>query len=319
MDKNLAAAQDLRRHDKAAGNAGLKFASWRALPCAVGHGLYRGAQAVLLLLALHGGAGAAPQVLVAHPVVQGLAQELVRGSSIDVLCVTPPQLPAARHPAFLAGRGLDALQNAARQAEAVVTLRSIWPDDQLYPLARRSNIRIVEIDAAQPLEGDLPGLSLSAGSDALTTQPWLDGNNLARMASIIADALGRLYPSAAGVLHANLQVVQQRLRQLEINSTLALARLPAVSVLVLSPRVQMLALALKLEILACADESSSPQALQNCLQQEKIRLVLHHTLPDAALVQAIQAAGARLLVIPALSGNPVDALEKTVQAVLHAL
>ena len=144
---------------------------------------------VAFLLTLHGSAMAAPQILVAHPVVHGLAQELVRGTSIELVQVTPVQLPPARHPAFLAGRGLEALQKAAVQAEAVLTLRSIWPDDQLYPLARRNNIRIVEIDAAQPVEGDLPGISLSTGDNAINAQPWLDGNNLSRMSGILADAL----------------------------------------------------------------------------------------------------------------------------------
>ena len=196
---------------------------------------------VAFLLTLHGSAMAAPQILVAHPVVHGLAQELVRGTSIELVQVTPVQLPPARHPAFLAGRGLEALQKAAVQAEAVLTLRSIWPDDQLYPLARRNNIRIVEIDAAQPVEGDLPGISLSTGDNAINAQPWLDGNNLSRMSGILADALARLHPPAASVLQANRQAVQGQLQKLAAGSSQRLARLTDLGALVLSRRVHTLA------------------------------------------------------------------------------
>ena len=277
---------------------------------------------VAFLLALHGSAMAAPQILVAHPVVHGLAQELVRGTSIELVRVTPAQLPPARHPAFLAGRGLEALQKAAVQAEAVLTLRSIWPDDQLYPLARRNNIRIVEIDAAQPVEGDLPGISLSTGDNAINAQPWLDGNNLSRMSGILADALARLHPPAASVLQANRQAVQGQLQKLAAGSSQRLARLTDLGALVLSRRVHTLAQALQLEMLPWTnpvDEAQLAPALSARLQQEKARVVLHHTRPDAAVIEAIEANGARLVVIPEFSGNPVEALEKAVQMVLEGL
>ena len=169
----------------------------------------------------------APVVLAAHPVLHGLAQELVRGSRIEIMRVTPADLPASRHPAYLTGRGLEALQSAASQAHAVLTMRSIWPDDQLYPLARRSNIRIVEIDAANPIEGDLPGLTLNqTQGHAIQTQPWLASTNLARMATLIVDALARLHPASAKTLEHNLQKTSQQLQQLEINTSQALASAP---------------------------------------------------------------------------------------------
>ncbi|MDV3059445.1 metal ABC transporter substrate-binding protein, partial [Pseudomonas paracarnis] len=36
-------------------------------------------------------------------------------------------------------------------------------DDPLYPVARRSNIRIVEVDAARPVDGGLPGIAVQPG------------------------------------------------------------------------------------------------------------------------------------------------------------
>ena len=93
-------------------------------------------------------AGAATRVLVAHPVVAALTQTLVQGSGIALLRPVPESLPANRQLAFFTGRGAAGLAQAASQADAVVALRSIWPDDPLFPLARRQNIRLIEIDAA---------------------------------------------------------------------------------------------------------------------------------------------------------------------------
>ena len=265
----------------------------------------------------------APVVLAAHPVLHGLAQELVRGSRIEIVRVTPADLPASRHPAYLTGRGLEALQSAASQAQAVLSMRSIWPDDQLYPLARRSNIRIVEIDTANPIEGDLPGLTLNqTQGHAIQTQPWLASTNLARMATLIVDALARLHPASAKTLEHNLQKTSQQLQQLEINTSQALASAPNLSVVVLSPRLQTLAQALDLEILpwtAPADPTQAAPALQALLQREKVALVLHHTTPDAAQLQAIQNSGAQLLIVREFSANPITELQQAVQNAVKIL
>ena len=265
----------------------------------------------------------APVVLAAHPVLHGLAQELVRGSRIEIMRVTPADLPASRHPAYLTGRGLEALQSAASQAQAVLSMRSIWPDDQLYPLARRSNIRIVEIDTANPIEGDLPGLTLNqTQGHAIQTQPWLASTNLARMATLIVDALARLHPASAKTLEHNLQKTSQQLQQLEINTSQALASAPNLSVVVLSPRLQTLAQALDLEILpwaAPADPTQAAPALQALLQREKVALVLHHTTPDAAQLQAIQNSGAQLLIVREFSANPITELQQAVQNAVKIL
>ncbi|MDI7059458.1 metal ABC transporter substrate-binding protein, partial [Pseudomonas aeruginosa] len=107
----------------------------------------------------------------------------------------PPRRPA-RRPAFSAGGGAGGLARAAGRAAAVTALRSIWSDDPLSPLARRSNIRIVEIDAARPVDGALPGIALRPGSD-LHAYPWLNPTNLGRMADVLASDLERLAPGAA--------------------------------------------------------------------------------------------------------------------------
>ncbi|PAT41433.1 metal ABC transporter substrate-binding protein [Vandammella animalimorsus] len=277
---------------------------------------------------------AAPlRVLAAHPVVHGLAQQLLQGSGIELLRMAPARLPANRLPAYLAGRGQDDLMAAAAQAHAALTLRSIWPDDQLYPLARRANIRIVEIDVANPIEGELPGLTLPAAalgdaasapsaSAVLRHPPWQDSANLARMATLMTDALARLAPQAAPRLQANLAAIQQRLQQAEAQASRALAQASDVSVLLLSPRMQALASALQLEAVpwqAPEKDDALPQALAQALAREKPRAVLAHAAPDDAVAQAIAASGAQLVVLSESAPDPVAALAEAMQAVAQAL
>lgn len=117
----------------------------------------------LILMAAAGMAIAQPQnaaagtkrsatVLAAHPIVVSLAETLTEGSGIEILRAAPANLPYTRWGAYFAGRGAAALAREAARADAVLTLRSLWPDDPLYPLARRANIRMVEIDAARPID-----------------------------------------------------------------------------------------------------------------------------------------------------------------------
>ncbi|MDO5085994.1 MAG: zinc ABC transporter substrate-binding protein [Comamonadaceae bacterium] len=278
---------------------------------------------------------AAPlRVLAAHPVVHGLAQQLLQGSGIELLRMAPARLPANRLPAYLAGRGQDELLAAAAQAQAALTLRSIWPDDQLYPLARRANIRIVEIDVAHPIEGDLPGVTLPAhqgdqgdapghaAASVLHNPPWQDSANLARMATLMADALARLAPEAAPRLQANLAAIQQRLQQAEAQASRTLAQASDVSVLLLSPRMQALATALQLEAVpwqAPEKDNTLPKALAQALAREKPRAVLAHAAPAEAVAQAIAASGAQLVVLSESAPDPVAALAEAMQAIAQAM
>lgn len=265
------------------------------------------------------------RVLVAHPVVSGLARQVTAGTSIELVQAAPARLPASRQPSYLAGRGLDALLTAAADAHAVLTLRSVWSDDQLYPLARRGNIRIVEIDVANPVEGDLPGISMvrtAQTPNVLTEQPWQNSANLASMATLMADALARLAPSQARTLQANAAAIHHRLQQAETHTTRALAQASELPVLLLSPRVRVLSATLQLEPVpwqAPQDDALLPAALAHALAQHQPRAVLTHTPPDAAVAQIVQAAGATLVVLPENASDPVQALAQAMQAIAQAM
>lgn len=281
------------------------------------------------------GTGTAEQqslrVLTAHPVVHGLARQLLTDvEGIDLRMLAPARLPASRIPAFLAGRGLDKLLLEAADADAVLSLRSAWPDDQLYPLARRANIRVVEIDVANPVEGELPGITLrqplaGEGGEAgrfLEQQPWQDSTNLGRMSQAIAHGLARLLPAARPMLMRNQQAIARRLQQAQAQASRQLAEAADVSVVLLSSRVQGLATALQLDVsswMAPKDSAALPAVLGQHLKAAGVRLVLSHARPPEAVADAIAQAGAQLVLLPENAADPVSALSAAMQTVGEVL
>lgn len=280
------------------------------------------------------------RVLVAHPVVHGLASQMLAAEAdttgntgIGLVQVAPPRLPAGRIPAYLAGRGLDSLQAEALTADAVLSLRSVWPDDQLYALARRANIRVVEIDVANPVEGDLPGLTVAGagagdvdepdrGQGILARQPWQDAANLARMAALISDGLGRLRPEAAPRLQQAQAAISRRLQQAEAEVNGRLAGAADVSVLLWSPRVQTLATSLQLEPVSWQPPKAAaelPQALKARLAETGVKLVLSHAPLPKPAAGVVEAAGAKVVVLSENDPDPVGALIGAMQASAAAL
>lgn len=262
------------------------------------------------------------KVLAAHPVVYALALVLTRDSGIVLERAAPGNLPPTRLASYFAGRGAKQLARSAAGADAVIALRSIWPDDPLYPLARRSNIRIVEVDAARPVDGALPGVALQANSDA-RDYPWLNPVNLGRMADVIAADLERLAPSAKPALQRNLAGLKHGLVALAADAEARLVQLDDVSVASLSERLDYLVSGLNLDMAlrdARPDEEWSLQALSSLkkeLEALDVKVVLHHREPAADIRQAIADAGARLIVLDTEQENPLGQLRGMVQDVLQ--
>lgn len=277
--------------------------------------LFLAAAALLAGVAAHAQPARPVQVLVAHPVALGLAAQLAEGSGIGVVRAAPANLPPARLLAYFDGRGAKVLAQAAAQADAVITLRSLWPQDPLYPLARRANIRIVEIDAARPIDGALPGIALQSGAE-LGSYPWLHPVNLGRMADIVAADLERLSPQAAPVVARNLAGLKQQLVALSGKTETALLAAPNLTVVSLSPRLGYLASAFNLELVPGSDD---PQALAALIRREGVAAVLHHEDLAPELAQAVTGAGAAVVVLSADGQNPVADLETLAARVVDAL
>lgn len=249
------------------------------------------------------------QVLLAgHPLTAGLAVALAKGTPLTVEAVVPVAIPMTRQYAYFTGRGEAKLAEVAKRADAVLTLRSAWAEDPLYPLARRVNIRLVEIDAAKPVDGALTGIATRDGA----AFPWLGIANGGRMADIVAADLRRLYPAHKEMIDINLAEMKAAVLGLSSKVAGDFAAADDVTVAVLSDRFAVLAADLGLDVarswvLDDRDWTSEKLAeLSARLRVGGIRVVLHHRQPAARIAQAVADGGARLVVLDSLeSGVPV--------------
>ena len=266
----------------------------------------------------------ATQVLTTLPVTHSLATALLDGTSVQLKRAAPANLPASRQPSYFSSRGGESLANAAQQADAVIGVRSIWRDDPLYPMARRSNIRIVEIDAARPVDGALPGIAVT-GDDAYGAYPWLNPTNLGRMADVVANDLERLSPADKAKIQGNLAGLKRQLLELTASSQTQLAEVDNLTVVSLSERLGYLASGLNLDVVEQALpaegkwDAAALTALGENLKSQDVALVLDHRLPEPAVAEVIKAAGARLVVVDSDADDAVAGLKASVDQVVGAL
>lgn len=266
------------------------------------------------------------RLLASLPVTYGLSEALLKGTEVSLERAAPDNLPGTRQSAYFSGRGAPALSKLASNADGVVGLRSLWPDDPLYPMARRSNIRIVEVDAARPVDGALPGIAVQPGmADGLASQPWMASHNLGRMADVIAADLVRLAPADKSKIDANLAALKQRLLKLSADSEKRLASADNLSVVSLSEHFGYLISGLNLDAISTntrPDAEWSAEALKQLsatLKDNDVALVLHHRQPSDALKTAITEGGSQLLVLSTDGPDPVAELESNVGLVVTAL
>lgn len=267
------------------------------------------------------------RVLASLPITYGLGQILLKDSGVVLERAAAANLPGSRQTAYFTGRGAEALRGLAVKADAVIGLRSIWADDPLYPNARRSNIRIVEIDAARPVDGSLPGIAVQPGQgvDGLNSQPWLASNNMGRMADVMAADLVRLAPAAKPKIEGNLAALKQQLLKLSASSEASLASADNLSVVSLSDRFGYLVSGLNLELIdsqALTDEQWTPEAVQKLaktLKDNDVALVLDHRQPPEPVKAAIAEAGSKLLVLGIDGADPLAELQGDIEQIIGAL
>ena len=267
------------------------------------------------------------RILASLPITYGLGELLLKDSNVTLERAAAANLPGSRQSAYFSGRGAPALHKLATNADAVIGLRSVWSDDPLYPMARRSNIRIVEVDAARPVDGSLTGIAVQPGAhiDGLNSQPWLTSNNMGRMADVIAADLVRLAPQAKGTIETNLATLKQRLLKLSADSEAQLAKADNLSVVSLSDRLDYLIGGLNLERVEVdhkGDERWTPESLQaltQTLKDNDVALVLDHREPAAPVKAAIAEGGSELVVIGAEGADPVAELQGNIDAIVKVL
>lgn len=274
------------------------------------------------------------QVAVALPALYALTSALATGTSLDVVRLPEDGAVPMESQANALSR-LDA--GIYQKSVAVVTLGSLWRADPLYAIARRQNLRIVEIDASHSWDSVKPGVAVSRvpandvpwamASDVdagFSPFAWLGPVNAMRMSSIIAADLARLAPADAPRITANLKAQEGRLRTLKASYGNRLIAVTDLRVMSLASEFTYLFG----EFGVFVDGSFVRQdidwtdadrsALTQYLRERDIHVVVHKWAPDAKIVKAIEDGGARLLILD--PGNPgllADA-SKSYEALLSA-
>lgn len=211
----------------------------------------------------------------------------------------------------------DAVLASFKEADAVVTIGKLWRAAPLYAAVRAQNIRVVNIDAAEPYSATLPGVALArepqpgppweSTTMSASEQPslyfWLSPSNGVRMAEIIAQDLSRLSPEDSPKIVRNLEMFRRRLLDLKAEYERKFAELGELTLFALTGEFTYLSADLglfvdgyfiKQDIDWTADDLGS---LQKYLQEQRIGVVIHKWAPSAPIQEAIRAGGATLEVL----------------------
>jgi ABC-type Zn uptake system ZnuABC Zn-binding protein ZnuA len=287
----------------------------------------------------------AATVLTGNQATYSLASALTEGTAISVSNVPEDGRQLAQLPDYIARR-MDRLAPIFAQASAVVALTNALPGDPLYRFAREANIRIVNIDAAQPWSVSSPGVALtdapvsnvSWGRDTdapeYATAPyfWLSISNAIRMADIIAHDLIELFPEFEAELASNLDSLKWSLLELRKESQNRLIELGTDAVFALSGDFVYLTNDMGLYVEGYFikqdirwTEADLTQLTEHLLEQD-IGVVIHKWLPSEEIQAAIGAAGAELVVLESGDAGVVvdrrlaaDGLQQILKRNLEAL
>lgn len=256
-------------------------------------------------------------ILTSFQPLYSFTTKIVEGSStLEVFNLAPRHLGphdfAFDDPAFAAQN-----REMARRALAVVTLRSLplaKKFDQLYPFCRLQNIRIVEIDPVVTWDPSLPRLALipnpsdtfRAGKVASAVEPvanphvWLSLNCAARLVERIRQDVSALDPANAALYERNAFRFQGDLRALKAEYEKALASIDNLLLVALTEAFPYLTSEFALNVVDYILEPAGPKEVGDRIRSAGVNVVLDEKEPEDAVVQAVNRAGAKLVVLSTL-------------------
>lgn len=274
-----------------------------------------------VLLGLTGVASGAVQttVLTSLPATHDLTAAVAKGTDITVLSVVSGNSRMKDHfGAF--GDPAGNFSDLAVDADAVIHISGAWAADPLYPLARRHNIRVVDIDVSQPAdpaEAGLHLLKIPAGEDeaasgalrragiASRTSPyvWLSLSNATRMAELGAGDLARLSPDSAGALEDNLRDLKGQIFRLRTEYEERFGEAESLTVLALTPDFVYLTDEWGMDVVDYCLEpvirwtNEDYADFEREIAENDVKVVLCRWQPGEKLSGIIERAGARVVVL----------------------
>lgn len=248
-----------------------------------------------------------PVVLVSLAPIHALAQELLEGTNVELRLLPESPRSMQSHQALFV-RQAERYEADFRAADALIWMGSVWAGDPLYTSVREVNIRAIPIDAARPWSHERDGVALAVspvnGEPLLPV--WLSLGNVIRMIDIIGSDLQALYPGEAARIRDNQMKSRLAWSTLKTETELALLELEDPQLFALADEFAYLARDLGLFVAGyfvkqdldwTADDLAS---LTKRLRDGGVQVVVHKWEPDESIRQAVEAAGARLVVLDTL-------------------
>lgn len=246
-------------------------------------------------------------ILTGQQFTYSIGKELTKGTDIRVENIFPPHVRLERQSEY-AKEHHQELKKFFKRATAVVTFRYAFPGDPLFPHARRSNIRVVEIDASLSPDMRQSGIALISvpGNDGKQSSSpfiWMNPLNYMKAAEIIETDLKRLFPKNAKRLNINLIRLKQHIFKLKSEYENKMAELERFEVIALSNEfvyftesmnVETVEFFLKPEI---TWSSKDLEQFRKSLVKNEVKTVIHAWKPDSKILDIIKKAGAKLAVL----------------------
>lgn len=278
------------------------------------------------------------RVLTSLQATYSLTARLCRGTALGVEHLFPQGRSLKSQQYYIKKHGAQ-LAERLSHATAVVSIRSAWPGDPLFPAARGENIATIEIDAAMPFDSRQSGVALldaPANGHGVGGEPclklWLSLANGSKMADIIAADLKRLSPGDKAVIDRNLMGMKQELFKLRSEYETRFARLDSLEVIAMTGAFIYLTDNFNIEVV---DYFLKPEidwtpadlaAFKQAILDNDIKVVIHQWTPDKAIMEVLCETGARLVVLDAMDpaagsgdGLTVDTYFKTMKQNLATL
>lgn len=152
---------------------------------------------------------AKPKVATVSPITYSLTSALTEQTDIQVSYLPPTRLPINRIASWIR-------KNSSKKFEifdALVGIRSVKPELDLYPSLRQSNIRLVYIDIAQAVKPSGERVAIVTPAEYF----WLNSNNLLLMLGILKRDLTSLWPQYSEIFAHNYQTISATIRQVNID------------------------------------------------------------------------------------------------------
>ncbi len=246
-------------------------------------------------------------VLASQSVTFALGSVLVKGTPIAMVRAVPDAYSPGGHAAYFKKHWED-FQSLASSADAVLCTTGVWPDDPLYPWARRANIHVVNVDATHPLDYSRAGVPHGAKGHGAVSPVWVAPGNLARMADIAGADFMQLYPEHAKRIGENIRLFKQQLFRLRSEFEVWLVAAPWFRVVALTPDFAPLLEEFGVETVETLSKpenhwtAQDVERLEGVLTDNHVHVVVCAWTPRADIAEAIARAGAQVLVLKAFPG-----------------